>query len=83
MKTLLICTVGGGHQPIIKAIEESQPDFVSFICTGPDPETEQAGSEKQITGKGLVIKERSGNCVCIKKLRRRIFLKIKSPMAFR
>lgn len=57
MKTLLICTVGGSHQPILKAIEAAQPDFVTFICTGPDPETGQPGSEKQITGKGRVIKE--------------------------
>ena len=60
MKTLLICTVGGSHQPILKAITELQPDFVSFICTGQDPETGRPGSDRQITGQGLVISETFG-----------------------
>ncbi len=55
MKTILICTVGGSHQPILKSILETKPDYVCFICTGPDPETGQAGSERQIEGKGNVI----------------------------
>jgi len=60
MKTILICTVGGSHQPILKSIQESKPDYVCFICTGPDPETGQAGSERQIEGKGNVISMNRG-----------------------
>ncbi len=26
MKTTLICTVGGSHQPILRAVEEVRPD---------------------------------------------------------
>jgi hypothetical protein len=54
--TVLICTVGGSHQPIVTAIVEMRPRFVCFICTGRDPATGQPGSEIQITGKGNVIK---------------------------
>jgi CRISPR-associated protein (TIGR02710 family) len=53
---LLVCTVGGSHQPIVSAIEILKPDFVCFICTGRDPGTGQPGSEIQITGKGICIK---------------------------
>lgn len=54
--TVLICTVGGSHQPIVRAIGEMRPRFVCFICTGRDPTTGQPGSEIQITGNGNVIK---------------------------
>ncbi len=54
-KTILICTVGGSHQPVRKAIEATRPDFVCFICTGRDPETGKQGSQVQITGKNNVI----------------------------
>jgi len=56
--TVLICTVGGSHQPIVTAITETQPRFVCFVCTGRDPATGQSGSDVQITGKGSVIKAR-------------------------
>jgi CRISPR-associated protein (TIGR02710 family) len=56
MTNILICTVGGSHQPIVTAINELQPDQVIFICTDKDPATGQPGSEKQITGKGNCIK---------------------------
>ncbi len=55
-KTLLICTVGGSHQPIVTAITSHQPDYVYFICTGNDPGTGRPGSAIQITGKGSCIK---------------------------
>ena len=55
-KTLLICTVGGSHQPIVTAIKDIQPDYVYFICTGNDPGTGRPGSTMQITGKGSCIK---------------------------
>lgn len=54
--TILICTVGGSHQPIVSAITENQPDYVVFICTDKDPATGRAGSNSQITGKGNCIK---------------------------
>lgn len=55
--TILLCTVGGSHQPILKAIEETAPDFVCFFCTGKNPATGQAGSIRHVTGKGNVIRE--------------------------
>lgn len=53
---VLFCTVGGSHEPIIKAIETVKPGFVYFFCTNRDPETDKPGSLEQITGKGNVIK---------------------------
>ncbi|MGC9260111.1 MAG: hypothetical protein ACP5I8_08570, partial [Phycisphaerae bacterium] len=32
-KTLLLCTVGGSPQPVIKAIENIQPERVIFVCS--------------------------------------------------
>ena len=55
VRTVLLCTVGGSHQPILKAIESVSPDFVCFVCTGPDPVTGKAGSLRQVTGKNAVI----------------------------
>ena len=57
-KTILVCTVGGSHQPIVTAINGVRPDFTCFVCSGTDPGTGRPGSEVQITGTGLVIKER-------------------------
>ena len=54
--TILLCTVGGAHQPIIKAIESTSPRYVCFFCTDRDPETGRPGSIVQVTGKGNVIK---------------------------
>jgi CRISPR-associated protein (TIGR02710 family) len=56
MRRILLCTVGGSHQPILTAIRELAPDYVFFVCTGRDPGTGRAGSEQQIVGKGPVIK---------------------------
>ncbi len=56
MTKILICTVGGSHQPIVSAINEQRPDYVIFICTGKDPATERHGSSIQITGSGNCIK---------------------------
>ena len=56
MNTILICTVGGSHQPILTAIETLQPNHVCFLCSGDDPATGQKGSWTQILGKGKVIK---------------------------
>ncbi|WP_305908197.1 TIGR02710 family CRISPR-associated CARF protein [Methylomarinum sp. Ch1-1] len=53
---ILVCTVGGSHQPIVSAINEMRPDYVVFICTDKDPATGRPGSNIQITGKGHCIK---------------------------
>jgi hypothetical protein len=51
---ILICTVGGRHQPILKAIESTRPEYARFICTGDDPETGRGGSERQVVSKGNI-----------------------------
>lgn len=53
---ILICTVGGSHQPIVTAIREAAPAFVCFLCTDRDPVTGQLGSRVQVEGKGSIIK---------------------------
>lgn len=54
---ILFVTVGGSHRPIVRAIDDLQPDFVCFICTGRDPASGQKGSRQQIEGAGNVIAE--------------------------
>ncbi len=58
MKTCLICTVGGSHQPIVQAICEIKPDFVLFVCSEDDAETGNKGSSVAINGKGKLLKSR-------------------------
>lgn len=53
---ILLCTVGGAHQPILSAIESTSPRYVCFFCTDRDPGTGRQGSIVQVTGKGNVIK---------------------------
>ena len=53
---VLLCTVGGSHQPILKAIKSNSPAFVCFFCTDKDPETGMPGSLDHVTGEGKVIK---------------------------
>jgi len=55
-RPILLCTVGGSHQPIVTAIRELNPAFVCFFCTGRDQATGRPGSEVQVTGKGNIIK---------------------------
>lgn len=55
-KSILVCTVGGSHQPIVTAINDARPDYTLFVCSGKDPGTGRAGSDVQIIGTGLVIK---------------------------
>ncbi len=59
IQTILLCTVGGSHQPIISAINELHPDFVVFICTANDPATGRPGSIVQIIDKDYCIKAHS------------------------
>lgn len=56
MTQILLCTVGGSHQPIVSAINDLRPDFVVFICTEKDPATSKPGSNLQIEGTGSCIK---------------------------
>lgn len=58
---ILLCTVGGAHQPILKAIESTSPRYVCFFCTDRDPGTGRPGSIAQITGKGNVVKASFGD----------------------
>jgi CRISPR-associated protein (TIGR02710 family) len=47
-KTILVCTVGGSPEPIVKAIAARRPDRVVFLCTTREGET--AGSDVQVLG---------------------------------
>ncbi len=54
---ILICTVGGSHQPVIKAIKDNRPDFTLFVCSEDDPDTGKAGSYEQIEKRGIFLKK--------------------------
>lgn len=56
MGNVLVCTVGGSHQPIVTAIRAIKPAYVCFLCTDRDPNTGQPGSRIQVEGTGNVIK---------------------------
>ncbi|HRD65592.1 MAG TPA: TIGR02710 family CRISPR-associated CARF protein [Candidatus Competibacter sp.] len=58
---ILLCTVGGSHEPILTALRQTAPDFTCFICTDRDPATGRSGSDAQIVGKGSCIKARPGD----------------------
>ena len=55
-RTILLCTVGGSHQPVLEAIQSVNPKFVCFFCTGRDPESDQPGSVSRVAGTGSVIR---------------------------
>ncbi|MFP4063228.1 MAG: TIGR02710 family CRISPR-associated CARF protein [Halochromatium sp.] len=59
-ETILLCTVGGSHQPILTAIRECAPTFVQFFASGTDATTGRAGSISTITGKGTPVEVRRG-----------------------
>lgn len=58
---ILLCTVGGSHEPILTALRKTRPDFTCFICTDRDPATGRPGSDVQILGKGSCIKAHPGD----------------------
>ena len=58
---ILLCTVGGAHQPILRAVESTSPRYVCFFCTDRDPGTGRPGSIVQVTGKGNIIKANFGD----------------------
>lgn len=55
---VLVCTVGGSHEPIVTALRDARPDYVIFVCSGKDPATGRPGSEEQILRPGNIIKAR-------------------------
>jgi hypothetical protein len=56
MKTILILSVGGAHQPIVTSIKEHQPERVYFLCS--DDAGKLRGSYTQVLGEGKVLKSR-------------------------
>ena len=64
---ILLCTVGGSHQPIITAIQALKDKaaasgdeyFICFFCTGKDDS--RPGSIEHITGQGKVIRANFGD----------------------
>lgn len=51
-RKILIITVGGSHKPVVKSIEQNQPDFVYFICS--DDSSKTKGSYITVIGEGNV-----------------------------
>lgn len=58
--TILFCTVGGSHRPIIKAIEHYGPDKIYFVCSQDDEVTGRPGSYTTIEKSGKVISSQPG-----------------------
>ncbi len=52
---ILILTVGGSHQPLLKAIEQTKPDAIHFLCSD---DGQQPGSYHQIIGDGNVLRSK-------------------------
>ena len=48
--SILICTVGGSHQPIVTGILQHRPSFVHFLCS--DDAGKLKGSYTQVIGEG-------------------------------
>ena len=58
MKTILILTVGGSHQPLVRSIQQNQPSFVYFLCSTDGGKIK--GSYTQVQGEGKVCFSRPG-----------------------
>lgn len=58
MKTLLLLTVGGSHQPLVRSIEVNRPDFIHFLCSDDTSDGKTKGSYSQVIGEGNVLKSR-------------------------
>ena len=54
----MLHTVGGSHQPILKARESISPAFVCLFRTDNDPETGSPDSPVHVTAKGNITKAR-------------------------
>lgn len=58
MRKVLILTVGGSHEPIVKSIKDTKADYVVFLCS--DDLSTTKGSYTQITDK-IEIKSKDGS----------------------
>jgi CRISPR-associated protein (TIGR02710 family) len=61
LNPILLCTVGGSHEPIVAAIRELAPEHVVFFCSDDDPATARKGSYTQVLGTGMCIKGSAGD----------------------
>lgn len=52
MALVLIITVGGSWEPLVKSIQKSNPDYTIFICSQDDKTFNTVGSEKLVDGSG-------------------------------
>lgn len=59
--SVLICTVGGSHEPILTALRHHAPQFTCFVCSEADLVSGQSGSDRMIVGRGNVIAARRGD----------------------
>ncbi len=46
---ILICTVGGSPEPVLRSISENSPRFVHFVCSEDDAATGSKGSHVEVT----------------------------------
>ena len=60
MSSVLILTVGGSGEPLVKSIKQSKPDYTIFICSADEKEVNAVGSEKMVDGAGKPCKTREG-----------------------
>ena len=58
MRRILILTVGGSHQPIVRSILQNAPDFTCFLCSADNGKNK--GSHTQVLGQGNVCSSRFG-----------------------
>jgi hypothetical protein len=58
MRRILILTVGGSHQPIVRSIQQNRPDFTCFLCSADSGKNK--GSHAQVIGQGNVCSSRFG-----------------------
>ncbi len=58
MRRILIVTVGGSHQPIVRSIQQNAPDFTCFLCSADSGKIK--GSSNQVLGQGNVCSSRFG-----------------------
>lgn len=58
MRRILMVTVGGSHQPIVRSIQQNAPDYTCFLCSADDGKNK--GSHNQVLGQGNVCSSRFG-----------------------
>jgi len=60
---IVICTVGGSHQPIVQVLREIKPEQVIFVCSEDNTATGAKGSYTQVESKGKCIKANRDDAV--------------------